>query len=155
MAMDWYEYLKKYVWDEHKTPFLIDVGKLNKGQADSEIFLYALFLSVPGGLVGAAAVAHGLKAGVDGLALVGAYGFSVCIAAAWLHARKHLPSALYSVSVPVVLFGYLYFQGFHPNLAWIDQVVLITVLLLWLRYTVRIAAIAKRYQTMPEKPKRS
>ena len=78
MAMDWYEYLKKYVWDEHKTPFLVNVGKLNKSQADSEIFLYALFLSAPGALVGVAAVSHGLQAGIDGLALIGAYGFSLC-----------------------------------------------------------------------------
>lgn len=152
MAMDWYQYLKKYVWDEQKTPFLVDVDKLNKGQADSEIFLYALFLSVPGALVGAAAVAYGLRSGIDVLALVGAYGFSVCVAAALMHARKHLPSALYSISAPVMLFAYLYFQGFHPNLAWIDQIVLIVVLLLWLRYTVRVAAIVKRYPVMPEKP---
>lgn len=152
MAMDWYHYLKKYVWDEDKTPFLVAVDKLNKTQADSEIFLYALFVAVPGGLLGAAAVAHGLRSGLDELALIGAYGFSLCLAAALLHKRKHLLSALYTVSGPLVLFGYLILWGFHPNLAWIDKIVLVAVLLLCLRYTVRIVAIVRRYPSMPEKP---
>lgn len=152
MAMDWYHYLKRYIWDESKTPFLIDVDRLNKGQADSEIFLYALFLAVPGALAGAAAVAHSLKDGLDALALVGLYGFSVVIAAGLLHARKRLAPALYTVSVPVLLIAGLILHGFHPNLAWIDQIVLIAVLLLWLRYTVRVAAIVKHYPDMPEKP---
>lgn len=155
MVMDWYHYLKRYVWDENKTPFLIDVDKLSKRQADSEIFLYAMFLSVPGALTAAAAVAYGLQNGFDRLAWIGVYGFSVCVAAALLHTKKHMVSALYCVSVPVVLFAYLFVQSYHPKLAWLDQLVLTAVLLLWLRYTARIAAIVKRYPSMPEVPKPS
>ena len=153
MAMDWYHFLKRYVWDENKTPFLIDVDKLNKSQANSEIFLYALFLAVPGALAGAAAVAHAMQDGLDALALVGLYGFTMVGAAALLHARKHVPSAYYSVTAPILLIVGLILHGFHPRLAWLDQIVLIAVLLLWLRYTVRVAAIVRHYPQMPEKPK--
>jgi hypothetical protein len=52
----------------------------------------------------------------------------------------------------VSLLAYLYFLGFHPKLGIVDQILLVAVMLLWLRYTVRVAAIAKTYSGMPEKP---
>jgi hypothetical protein len=153
MAMDWHHYVKRYVWDANKTPFFTAVPKLHKGQADSEIFLYALFLSAPGALLSAATAMHVVKSGIDATIWVGLYAFSVCIAAALLHTKKNMKAAYYSISAPVVLFGYLYFLGFHPNLVTVDKIVIIAVLLLWLRYTVRVVAIAKNYPNMPEKPK--
>ena len=155
MAKDWHDYLKKYIWDEEKTPFLVAVDRLHKSQAHNEIFLYALFLSVPAALVAAAAVASSLRYGVDLLILVGLYGASVCVAAAWLYLRKSRFAAIYSVSVPLVLLAYLLWQGFHPRLGALDQMVIVVVLLLWLRYTVRIHAIVRRYASMPERPRPS
>jgi hypothetical protein len=152
MAMDWYHYLKRYIWDERKTPFFIAVGKLDKGQANSEIFLYALFLSVPGALVVAAALADIVRNGNLDSIWPGLYAASVCVAAALLRVKKTMAAAYYSITVPVSLLAYLYFMGFHPKLGMIDQILLVAVLLLWLRYTVRVAAIAKAYSGMLEKP---
>lgn len=156
MAKDWHDYLKKYVWDEDKTPFLVAVDRLYRNQANNEIFLYALFLSIPAALLAAAAAAYSLRHGVQLLALAaGVYGAMVCAAAAWLHLRKSRFAALYGSSVPLVLLAYLLWQGFHPRLGALDQIVLVVVLLLWLRYTVRIHAIVRRYASMPERPRPS
>jgi hypothetical protein len=152
MAQDWHHYLKKYIWDDDKTPFLIAVAKLNRRQARSEVFLYALFISVPAALLVASVLAYSLKNGFDALAWAGVYSASVCISAAWLHVSKSPAAAMYSASAPVVILGYLLLQGFHPRLGWLDQVLIVAVLLLWLRYTLRIVAIARRYPAMPEPP---
>jgi len=152
MAKDWHHYLKKYVWDDDKTPFLIGVPRLNRTQAKNEVFLYALFLSVPAALLCAAVLAYSMKNGIDVLALPGAYAASVCIAAAWLHLTKSRIAAYYCTAVPVVLLAYFLLHGFHPRLGWLDQVLIVAVLLLWLRYTLRIVAIARRFPAMPEAP---
>ena len=155
MAMDWHHYLKKYVWDDDKTPYLISVDKLTKTQAKNEVFIYALFLSVPAALLGAAVLGHSLEHGLGSLAWAGIYALSVCIAAGWLHLSKSPLAAFYSMPVPMVILAYLLLQGFHPRLGWIDQLLIVAVLLLWLRYTFRIAAIARRYDAMPDAPRRT
>ena len=40
--MGWYEYVRKYVWDDEKTPYFTGVAKLSRTQADKEIFAYAV-----------------------------------------------------------------------------------------------------------------
>ncbi len=152
MAMDWYHYLKRYVWNERKTPYFIAVGKLDKGQADSETFLYALFFSLPGALVAAAALADIVQNGNFHSIWPGLYAVSVCVAAVLLRMLKTVTAAYYSITVPIALLAYLYFMGFHPKLGMIDQILLIAVLLLWIRYALRVAAIAKAYSGMPAIP---
>ena len=155
MAKDWHHYLQKYIWDDAKTPYLISLAKLTQPQANNEVFLYALALSVPAALLGAAVVGHSLEHGIGKLALAGIYALSVCVAAGWLHLSKSPFAAFYSMPVPVVVLVYLLVQGFHPRLGWIDQLLIVAVLLLWLRYTFRIAAIARRYASMPDTPRRA
>ena len=148
--MDWYHYVKKYVWDERKTPYLVAVAKLDRGQANSEIFLYAMFLGVPGALVATAATASVLESGSTLSAAVGAYALTICIAAGTLHARKLVHAAYYSITLPLALLVYLYYQKFGPEISLLDKTVLVIVLLLWLRYTIRVAAICKAYPGLPE-----
>ncbi len=152
MAMDWYHYLKRYVWDEKKTPYFIAVDKLNRSQAESELFLYALFLSVPGALISAAALADVLQNGNLASIWPGLYASSVCLAAAILKLKKSMAAAYYSISVPVVMLAYLFFTGFNDKPFSLNHIVLVVVSLLWIRYAVRIAAMAKGYSGMPEKP---
>jgi hypothetical protein len=152
MAMDWYHYLKRYVWDENKTPFFTAVGKLNRSQAESELFLYALFLSVPGALVAAAALADVLRNGNLASIWPGLYAASVCVAAAMLKLRKSQAAAYYSITAPVVMLAYLFIAGFDDRPFSLNHLVLIAMLLLWIRYTMRVVAMTKSYPGMPEKP---
>ena len=44
--MSWDKFVKKYVWDDNKTPYFVRVAKMTKVQARYEIFSYSLFLAV-------------------------------------------------------------------------------------------------------------
>ena len=44
--MDWHSYIKKYVWDDNKTPYFVPVKKLTKSQADHELFAYTFFIAL-------------------------------------------------------------------------------------------------------------
>jgi hypothetical protein len=50
----------------------------------------------------------------------------------------------YCAAAPLVVYG------FHPNLNTIDHAVLIGFGLIWLRYSLRVVAIARVYRDMPE-----
>ncbi len=150
--MDWHNYLKRYVWNDDKTPYLVAVDKLTRQQANSEIFLYTLCLAVPGGLIAAAAIADIVQNGNMVAAWPGLYACTVCIAALLLGARKSMWSAFYSLSVPVVMLAYLYFRDIQAGNVRFDHYVLIVVMLLWIRYTVRVVAITKAYPGMADKP---
>ena len=42
--MDWHNFIKKYVWDENKTPYLTRVEKLTQEQARNEAFIYTVVM---------------------------------------------------------------------------------------------------------------
>ncbi len=78
----WEKYVRKYVWDDDKTPYFIPASKLKRDQADKEIFLYCFFLATPSALIVAAFATALYEKGVfDNLAL-GLYGASMLICAA-------------------------------------------------------------------------
>lgn len=150
MAMNWYEYVKKYVWDEKKTPYFVKVDKLTKSQARSELFVYTLFLAILFGIIAAVLLSeNGRAEGFRAVAL-GYYAFTVLCAAVALGGTKHLYAALYCVAAPVGAFLSIVYSGLRPDLATIDKYALLVVTLIWLRYAVRVVAIAKGYERMPE-----
>ena len=49
--LDWYKYMRRYVWDDETTPYLVPVPRLHRRQADNEIMLYSLFVCLLFGAV--------------------------------------------------------------------------------------------------------
>ncbi len=112
----WEKYVKKYVWDDDKTPYFIHASKLMRDQADKEIFLYCFFLVIPAALINAAFVSELYKGEFNNLAL-GLYGASILICAAFLKTRKSTSAALFTISAPIVLLLHFAVNGFNiPNL---------------------------------------
>ena len=50
----WEKYVRKYIWDDQSTPFLVKVKDLSQAQASKELFLFAIFLATPFSLLSAA-----------------------------------------------------------------------------------------------------
>lgn len=151
--MQWDKYLKRYAWDDTRTPYLVPVHRLNRTQAEYETFTYAFFLMVLFGVVGVAAYIGRAPQGKS--MIMAGYAFSVLGAAVLFGLTKHLYPALYCAAVPVVAFLYFLVQGFPPNLALIDELVLLIFIVLCLRYSKRIIAIAQAFDSLPEKPESS
>jgi len=146
--MDWDKLLKRYVWDDAKTPYFVPVGRLTRTQAGHELFTYTLFLVVVFGVLAVAALSarhpHGHSE------IVPLYAFSVVCAAIVLGITKHHYAALYCAGAPVGGLAYFAVYGFHAGLGTVDKVLLVAVMLLWLRYTVRTVAIARALPGLPD-----
>ena len=113
----WEKYVKKYVWDEDKTPYFIPASKLKRDQANKEIFLYCFFLAVPATLLVASFVSAFLARGELANLSLGLYAASILICAAYLNLKKSTTAALFAISAPVVLLLHFAINGFDvPNL---------------------------------------
>jgi hypothetical protein len=148
--MNWESFIKRYIWDDDRTPYLVRIGRITRRQADYEIYLYTVFLGVLFAVATLAALAGALPQGRS--EAVALYGFTVVCAAILFGATKHLWPALYCSAVPLAVLLYFYPPGCAPNLAAIDRVVLIAVALIFLRYSMRIVSLAKAYPDLPETP---
>ncbi|GMQ76725.1 MAG: hypothetical protein BMS9Abin01_2016 [Gammaproteobacteria bacterium] len=145
--MDWEKLFKKYLWDESRTPYLTSVADLTKSQANFELFAFSLFL---GTLFTVVAIASLTNAPYIGRAQgVSIYAFTIVCGAILLGATRHYLAALYCATAPIGALLYFYVFGFHPNLGAVDHVVILVVIVIWLRYSLRIISIGKRYSDMP------
>ena len=150
--MSWEDYVRKYVWDEEKTPYFTGVAKLSCTQADREIFAYTLFA---GFLFIILAVLTYPETPGDFVALAAsAYSFTAFAAFVALGMTKHLYAALFGVSVPIAAYLILTEVSPQGTIHTIDRIFLLVLALLWLRYSIRIVAIARAYPSMtdPEPP---
>ncbi|MGI9388372.1 MAG: hypothetical protein ACR2OX_13170 [Methyloligellaceae bacterium] len=145
--MEWEKLFRKYIWDDQTTPYQVPLAKLNRRQADSEILVYSLFQ----GIFFAIVVIASLRGGPDGRSLGPAfYGFSVICAAALFGMLKSYPAALYLSATPLAALAYLFLYGFSSERARMDTIFVTIVLLLLLRYSLRIVALARAYPGLPE-----
>jgi hypothetical protein len=146
--MSWENFVKRYVWDDDRTPYLVPVGKITRRQADYEIYAYAVFLGVLFGVITLAALAGALPQGrSEAVALC---GFTLVCSTILFGATKHLWPALYCSAAPLAVLLYLFTSGFPPQLGAIDRFVLIVFALVWLRYSIRIVGLAKAYADLPD-----
>lgn len=157
--MNWHDFVKKYAWDDERTPYLIRARELTASQAQREIFVYALFLAI---FFFAAALAFlaGIRLPDElqplGVSMAGTaraspsppsafYAATVVSAAIWLGLSKDARAAIYCASAPVAAFLYVFNDGLGPRLhAW-DKTFLIVFTLLWAWYALRVIAIARGY----------
>jgi hypothetical protein len=146
--MDWYSFIKKYVWDENKTPYFVPVQKLSKSQAEHELFSYTFFVALLFAVIAIISLTENAPHGKS--PAVALYAFSVSCSAVLFGITKHVYAAYYFAMAPLAVLAYFFGVGFPPNLATIDKLVLIAITLGLLRYSMRVVAIAKAYPHMPE-----
>lgn len=145
---DWPSYIKKYVWDDDKTPYRVAVGRLSKKQADSELFAYVCFLAILFSVLGVIFCTPKAPQGQSYAAAF--YCFTVASSAIVLHILKEVSAALYCALAPVAVLLFLLINGFRPNTAAIDAVVVVAASALVLWYSLRVVAITRRYHAMPD-----
>jgi hypothetical protein len=144
--MDWEKLFLKYIWNDQTTPYLVPLDKLNQRQGNSEILIYSLFLGVFFGIVAIIS----LRGGPDGRSLGAAYyGFSVVCAAVLFTIMKSYAAALYMSATPAVALVYIYFYGLGSQREVFDTLIVTVILLLLLRYSFRIVALARLYPDLP------
>ena len=151
--LDWYKFVRRYFWDDETTPYLVSVDRLHRGQARYEIFAYVLFVSLLYGAVTLITMGGGSPYGHSfGASL---YSFVVVSVALALGVTRHYLAAGACVLAPVG--GLVFSVSFdvHPELGSWDRVLLISLSLAWLRYSMRLMHIAKRYGEMPPPPART
>ena len=147
--MEWDKYFKRYVWNDQTTPYLTPVDQLNRRQANSEILFYCLFL----GVLFAVITLASLRGGPDGRSLgMAFYSFSVVCACVLFGMAKLYPAALYLSATPLAGLAYLALFRFNSDTARIDTIVVLFVLILALRYSFRIVAVARNYPQFPPEP---
>ena len=84
-----------------------------------------------------------------GSAGAGLYGFSVVCAAVIFGIMKNYYAALFLSASPLASLAYLFFHGLSSDREKIDTLIVTILLLLLLRYSIRIVAIAKFYPNFP------
>ena len=77
--LDWESLFKRYVWDTNTTPYFTPVAKLNRYQADHEIFAFCMFAGIIFAVVALAALTDVSMIGRSPIA--GLYAFTVVSAA--------------------------------------------------------------------------
>jgi len=150
--MDWYSYLKRYVWDDTKTPYFVPCHRLSREQADHELFTYSFFIGL---LCAAISVISLNDEAIYGRShWVAIYAFSVSVGAILFGLTKSVYAAYYLALAPLVallVLSYTFLGGYAPDLATMDKLLIIAIALALLRYSMRVVAIAKAYEDMPEK----
>ena len=151
--LDWYKFVRRYFWDDETTPYLVPVAKLHRGQARHEIFAYVLFVSILYGAVmlltmgGNSPYANSFGASL--------YSFVVVCSALTFGVTRHHFAACACVLAPAGALVFSLSFDVHPDLGAWDRVLLVGFALVWLRYSMRLMHIAKRYPEMPSPPPRS
>ena len=155
--MDWDKYLKRYVWDDDKTPYFISVAKLNRRQAEYEIKAFAILC----GFLFALLCIFSLSPDTPMGRSVGAsfYSMTMVFGCILLTASRSYYVAVYCALAPVWVVGFILLYGFPPKLAAVDHIVVSLFLAVWSAYSYRLTRVAKRYPYMPdavepEKPRR-
>jgi hypothetical protein len=143
----WDRYLKRYVWDDDTTPYLVPVSRLTRRQASYELTAYAVFLGFLFGVLALVTLAEAAPGGRSpGMSL---YSFTMVCAAVLLGTTRHYHAALWCSTAPPAALVWLYVFAHHPGLGNIDHVVIVVFALLWIRYGLRVIAITRRYEAMP------
>lgn len=142
MDLDWEKLVKRYVWHDERTPYFTRVAHLTRGQANYELFAYALFMGVLFGVISVATLSS----------VVSLYAFSVCCAAVLLGTTRHPGAALWCAFAPLAALAYFAAYGFHPDLETVDKALLVAVVIAGLLYSPRVVAVARAWPGLSERP---
>lgn len=143
MDSEWEKFVKRYVWNDERTPYFTRVANLTRRQAHYELFGYALFVGVLSGVLSLASLSTELAHGDH--AWVSLYAFSVCCAAILLGATRHAWAAFWCGGAPLATLGYFALYGFQPGLETPDKILICALLVGWSFYARRALAIARAW----------
>lgn len=144
----WDRFLKRYVWDDETTPYFVPVEKLTRRQAGSELTAFAVFLGCMFAVLAVVTLSSSAPGGRSaGMSL---YSFTLVCAAVLLATTRHYYAGLYCSSAAPAVLIWIYLFAHHPGLDTIDHIVIVTFGLLWMRYGLRVIAITRDYEHMPE-----
>jgi hypothetical protein len=146
--MEWDKFLKRYVWDDDTTPYLIPVARLSRRQARSEIRAYVILVATLFSVLALVTLSVKLPGGRSpGMSLL---CFTMVCAAFLLLTTRHPWSAAYTALGPVALAGYFYANAASMKLGGVDYLVILIVVAFWLRYCLRLYRVTEHYPDMPE-----
>ena len=142
--MDWPGLVRKYIWDEEKTPYLLRSDSLTPGQVRSELFAYAFLLAILASVVLVVAAAGNRSIGLLASPAVALYAVTVLVGAIVLGVSGHPTAATYCATAPVAtglgaLLGVL-----RPEMTGGETLVMVVFSALWLGYAARVVRIARR-----------
>jgi len=142
------KYLKRYIWDHDKTPYLVSAEKLNRRQAEYEILAYVILVGFLFGLLSIFTLSSHAPMGRS----VGAsfYALTMVMGCVLLGVTRHYYAALYCALAPLAIVIYLSLNGFPPKLGLVDHIVICAFLLAWGGYSYRLVAVVKRYPYLPD-----
>ena len=109
MDLNWEKFVKRYVWNDERTPYLTRVANLTRVQAHYELFGYSLLMSVLFGVLSVMTLSGKLPHG--GAAIVPVYAFTVCCAAVILGFTRHPWAALWCAGAPLAVLAYFGYLG--------------------------------------------
>jgi hypothetical protein len=139
--IDLERWIKRYLWDDERTPYLVRPAKLTRRQADYEIFAYCTLLGFLFGIVGLTSLDR---------PVVALYAALLLVAALACNTTKHPLAAWCCASAPLAAALYLASGSLPGPLGLADHVVLIALIVLWGAYGLRIVSIARAYADMPQ-----
>ncbi len=146
----WFQKVKKYVWNEDKTPFHLTPKQMRKQQAHNELFFYAAFEGVLSAMLIFGILAQMYITGDTAYVPLLLYGLIITGVQYFLIKRKNTWAALLSSSPPLVISGILFTHGFHPNNTIVEKLLLGCFLACWLIYSFRIQAICRNFPGMSD-----
>ena len=144
-GLDWPGLVKKYVWNEEKTPYFVAAARLTPAQARSELFTYAFLLVI---LASGVMLVAGFGLGSGRVGILGSpgaalYALTLAVAAVALSLRAHAAAALYCATAPLALLIGRALDVIRPGMTTGEQRLLGLVSALWLLYAVRVVRIAR------------
>jgi len=139
MDLDWEKLVKRYVWNDERTPYFTRVANLTRRQAHYELFAYAVFMGVLSGVIAVAAPSN----------WVSLYAFSVCCAALLLGVTRDAWAAIWCACAPLAALAWFALDGFHPRLEAAEKGILVAAALAGLLYSRRLVAVARAWPQLP------
>jgi peptidoglycan/LPS O-acetylase OafA/YrhL len=142
--VDWPGLVRKYVWDEEKTPYLVRADRLTPAQARSEIFVYAFLLVILAAAVTLIGVLGRSRGGALTSPAVALYAVTVLVAAVSLWMTGQPAAAVYTATAPLAMGAGALAGLLRPDMAGGERLVVAAVSGLWLGYAARIVRVARR-----------
>ncbi|MBI2204814.1 MAG: hypothetical protein HYU41_13270 [Candidatus Rokubacteria bacterium] len=141
--MDWPGLVRKYVWDEERTPYLVRTDRLTARQARSELFVYAFLLALLAMAVSAIALfGDTWRGGASPVAAV--YALTILAAAVMLGVTGRPAAAAYCATAPLAMVCAAVFGVLRSDMTGAERVVMTAAGILWLGYAARIIRIVRR-----------
>jgi hypothetical protein len=142
--VDWPGLVRRYVWDEEKTPYLVRAERLTGAQARSELFVYAFLLAILASVVSVVAVLGQDRAGTLATPVVALYAATILVGAIVLGTAGSPAAAWYCATAPVAAWLAALTGAFRPGMEMGERLVLAVASALWMAYAVRVVRIARR-----------